>query len=776
MRLELALALGLARAVAAIEMPQVVHVGMVAPDIIEVAVQAGRAEYGRQVPYEPQPGDKVDRKTHHRWVYRDGRFIGALVGADERRLYTPDRVGGEKLDLAWADAPESYGIRCPDDPNYEGDGTPPVAVHRKSRPSDFARVGPWQMHAPMEHRLYLRLPKPLVVGREYLICFRGGHLIATGFKWDPASLRSEAVRVSHLGFRPDDPAKAAFLSCWMGSGGAVSYQEGARFDVLDKGGKSVFQGKVALARAAAEPEDAYKRNYSGAPVYELDFSPLRTPGTYRVVVEGVGCSFPFAIADDAWRKAFYVSARGFYHQRSGIPLGPPHTTFRRPRPFHPDDGLKVYHSSCGLMDSGNGLNRQDSGNFGNLNKGRTDKLVENAWGGYMDAGDWDRRIQHLVVSRLLLELAELFPDYFAGLPLDIPESGDGLPDVVSEALFNLDCYRRMQTPDGGIRGGIESEEHPRHGEGSWQESLVVMAYAPCIWSSYVYAGVAARAAGVLEKLKLDLARTYRESALRAMAWAEKELKAAGDRQFPHEVHDSRNLAAAELFRLTGEAAWHEVFIATTVFRNPKAELFVWQKHEQRDAAWVYVRTDRPGVDAAVKANCRAAILREADERLASQARAGFRWMKYAWRPFGWGCPVTPEAESVVRAHVLTGEARYLRALVLAAQFGAGANPLNLCYTTGLGHRWPQHPLHIDSRITHQPPPPGLTIFGPQDIERNLGHWGMKLVAQFAFPPVKQWPTAEAYFDVFWYPQMCEFTVQQPMAANAYLWGYLAARK
>lgn len=774
MRILLSLGLAFGSA-AAVEMPQVIHVGMVAPDIIEVVVQAGRAEYGQQVPYQPQPDDKVDRKTHQRTVYRGGKFIGWLVGKAETLLYTPDRVVGEKLDLAWADKPESYGIRCPDDPNYTGDGTPPVAVHRKSKPSDFARVGPWQFEAPMEHHLYLCLPKPLVVGREYLICFRGGHLTATGFKWDPASLRSEAVHVSHLGFRPDDPAKAAFLSCWMGSGGAVAYREGLRFDVLDAGGRSVFQGKAALSRAAADPEDAYKRNYSGVPVYEMDFSPLRTPGTYRVAVEGVGCSFPFAIADDAWRRAFYVSARGFYHQRSGIPLGPPHTTFKRPRPFHPDDGLKVYHSNCGLMDSGNGLNRKDS-NFGNLVKGRTDQLVANAWGGYMDAGDWDRRIQHLVVSRLLLELAELFPDYFAALSLNIPESGNGLPDIVNEALFNLDCYRRMQTPEGGIRGGIESEEHPRHGEGSWQESLTVMAYAPCIWSSHVYAGVAARAAVILEKLKPDLAGVYRESALRAMAWAEKELKAAGDRQFPHEVHDARNLAAAELFRLTGEPAWHELFLATTAFKDPKAELFVWQKHEQRDAAWVYLRTERPGTDAAVKTNCRAAIIREADERLDSQKKSGFRWMKHFWRPFGWGAPVTPEVESVVRAHVLTGDVKYLRALVLAAQFGAGANPLNLCYTTGLGHRWPQHPLHIDSRITNQPPPPGITVFGPQDVERAKGDWGQKNVARFAFPQVALWPTAEAYWDVFWYPSVCEFTVQQPMAQNAYLWGYLAARK
>ncbi len=84
------------------------------------------------------------------------------------------------------------------------------------------------------------------------------------------------MHVRHLGFRPGDPAKVAFLSCWMGDGGALEYPEGLAFSVLDR------------------------------------------RGTYRVYVEGIGRSYPFPIADEVWRKAFTVSARRFYHQRSGI--------------------------------------------------------------------------------------------------------------------------------------------------------------------------------------------------------------------------------------------------------------------------------------------------------------------------------------------------------------------------------------------------------------------------------------------------------------------------
>ena len=43
------------------------------------------------------------------------------------------------------------------------------------------------------------------------------------------------------------------------------------------------------------------------------------------------------------------------------------------------------------------------------------------------------------------------------------------------------------------------------------------------------------------------------------------------------------------------------------------------------------------------------------------------------------------------------------------------------------------------------------------------------------PPPEQWPTTEAYFDLYLYPEVNEFTVNSTMGPNAYVWGYLAAR-
>ena len=750
------------------------HVGMVAPGILSVRLFAGTSVHGKQVPYTQRDGDKIDRTSHQRWVHRDGKYLGSLVGKDEKLIYTPDSVAGDRLDPTWADRPASYSLSSRQDSRY-GSGLQPAGVHRKTKPTDLCRVGPWQFDSPTETVLYLRLAHELTQGKAYTLSFRGVPLPAVRFTCDERTLLSEAVHVSQTGFDAADPAKVAFLSCWMGNGGALDYPSTLPFRVLESAtGREAFAGRAVLSKAKNDrTEDAWKLNANGTDVYVLDFSSLHEPGRYVVSVQGVGCSSEFHVGPDLWREAFVVSARGFYHQRSGIELGPPYSEFRRPRTFHPDDGVRVYATTPALMDTGNGLNRADS-NFGNLVKGKTDSVVADAWGGYMDAGDWDRRIQHLIVSRYLLELAEQFPVELAQIRLNIPESSDGLPDVVSEALFNLDCYRRMQLPDGGVRGGIESAEHPREGECSWQESLDVMAYAPGVWSSYWYAGVAARAALVLGSLDKGRARVYAVSAAKAAEWAERHLPALGEvKDHDGGVRDLRNMAAAEMFRLTGSGRWHRVFLETTVFTDPGVELFKWPEHNQRDNAWVYVRTSQPGVDDTVQGNCRRAILKEAEARAGHCEKTGFRWTKNPWEPTAFGTLAAPYGVSLCRAHALTGEVRFLRAAVLACQFALGANPINLCYTTGLGHRWPLHPLHIDSRCTGQPPPPGLTVFGPTDHARGEKQWGQKNVNKTLFPPFAQWPVAEAYWDVFWYPAMCEFTVQSPMARNAYVWGYLA---
>ena len=104
-------------------------------------------------------------------------------------------------------------------------------------------------------------------------------------------------------------------------------------------GAEPFVGEVKLSKSASDKnEDAYNRNFNGTDVYIMDFSRPERPGGYRVYVDGVGCSYPFEIVEGVWRKAFYVSVRGLYHERSGMASVPP---------IPPSNGLATFILATG---------------------------------------------------------------------------------------------------------------------------------------------------------------------------------------------------------------------------------------------------------------------------------------------------------------------------------------------------------------------------------------------------------------------------------------------
>ncbi|MCG9884013.1 MAG: glycoside hydrolase family 9 protein [Cyanobacteria bacterium] len=816
-------------------LPDVLVLRLVSPPAVRGQQVVYRPGLGDRVAEPQKPGDPV-------WLSRWGQTVGALVGRDRALLYELDRYDGpaataDFLDeltayrlvptaegpgplTLWpeggdrpedpagaaAEPPESLGrsgeasaegksnsnpnSNSGPDPDSDSDSGsapappgPPLAiraVYRKSMPTDSARIGPWSFAWPVEHRIYLKLGEPLQPGQTYRLRYptatEGEETQAEiTFRYDPRRDRSEAVRVSQLGFRPDDPLKVGYLSEWAGSGGGLSFPTDLSFWVKDRDHVRHWNGKIQLAKGADQAEDPY-RNYTGTPVYRMDFSGLDRPGRYRLCVETVGCSFEFEIGDRVWETAFGTAMQGFLHQRSGIALGPPQTPWRRPRPFHPEDGVQVYQSTARLMDVDMGLGKTSA--FEALVAGKTDEVLPDAWGGYFDAGDWDRRIQHLDAAHLLMELVELFPDWASQTVLAIPEAqGSPLPDLVDEVLWGVDLFRRLQKPDGGVGGGIESAEHPRHGEASWQESQMVLAYGPDPWSSYGYGAAAARVARLLEPYDRELAATYRTSALGAIAWAEGEWQRAKGQFDHHGVRDRRNLAALLAYQLTGEESWHDIFKETTVFANKDAPTYEWQSHDQRLAAFLYAQLPRDRADETLQKQARAALLREADTALAQGQRTAFGWTKrHPYDPVGWGMGLgAPRAEALLRAHALTGDVNYLTGAIAAAQFSLGANPNNTTYTTGLGWRSPRNPLAIDWRILGRGVPPGITVYGPLDTQKMPQDWATDLLAQATFPPPKTWPVAEAFFDVYFIPAINEYTLHETIAPSAYTWGYLAGR-
>lgn len=773
-------------------LPQIVNLATVAPDILCIEIDACQIIPVRQIPYQPDPSDVITVKNYSRLgekitmrVVRNGFPLGMLVGLDRKTIALHERIAGKHLDLIQADNPQNFHISSPGDQHY-AKGVTPLKIWRKSKPTNWPEEN---RHGgefyTAKHFIYLKLPYPFTTGQSYLIKMPGLNLnkSAVYYVHDPLYVRSEAIHSSQIGFRKDDTDKSAFLSVWMGNGGGYDYPEDIRFFLInDKTNEKVFTGKAVMQWKGSVPEEVGTRvNHSGTDVLRMDFSAFSTPGRYRICVEGIGCGFPFNVDDEnTWKHAFEVSMKGHFTQRSGIPMLPPYTDFIRPRSFNPMDGVKVYQSTCSLLKSGNGLNAlgTDRDNFGNLVAGKTDVLVPEAWGGVMDAGDWDRRINHLVAPRLYLELMEINPDYFKNICLNIPESANELPDLVDEALFGLDVYRRMQLPEGGIRGGIESSEHPAEGSASWQEVLNVLVYAPDHWSSYIYAGVAARAATVLKLIgKAEKAQIWEQSALKAMFWAEAEydkwiISPDHVKVTEHAkkmVKVERNLAAIELYRLTKNQQWHKVFLSTQ-----------HQVTNRTEAAFLYARMDRSLVSPKDQKIATQSLMSEADRLvdLSGKNAYGITTHIPGRALGGWESTYSiPASQSLVRAHNLSGNAQYLKTLLRSALFSAGANPMNLCLTTGLGENCVRHPLHEDSRHTGQSAPIGISVCGPGEIPvyaKPGSDMENRLNAECTPSGVK-WPSAESYFDLYGWDLQSEYVVDRNLGPSAYIWGYLASR-
>ncbi len=559
--------------------PQVVGVYAVAPDILCVAIQAQKVEKAAQVPYVPQPGDEIQGSGGELLVHEDGRIkegktqltvfrtvngkrvnLGSLA-INAKMIWPPETIEGQPLNEVALQEPAAYSISSKDDPAYAR-AVPPLKVDRKCKPNDLDVGG----HYPMRHWLYLKLPHPLQEGKSYVIGLSGVNTRQdqVSYTHDTRKAQTEAIHVTEVGYRPSDPFKRAYVSTWLGTGGALSCDATA-FGLLDDAtGEQVYEGRLTFGFGPDKPEHLDKeKNYSLTNVYDADFSDFKRPGTYRVRVPGLGVSAPFRIGDDVWADAFKVSMKGMLHQRSGIALGPPLTDYVRPRPMFPgDDDVKAYELDMFTWEGEGAVNGTFKRLLGpNLDASKL-KTNPDAWGGYMDAGDWDRYTGHMRTGYLLLELLDLYPDYFEKVKLALPpdEASDNLPDILNEALWGIDIYRRLQRPDGSVCGGINSTGEPRSGETSWEDSELLGVYAPDPESTYHYAACAAKAARNLARYDGALAATFHQSAEKAWKWADangSRIAAENKREAP--TLRMRALAAAELYHLTCDRAYDGAF-------------------------------------------------------------------------------------------------------------------------------------------------------------------------------------------------------------------------
>ncbi len=161
---------------------------------------------------------------------------------------------------------------------------------------------------------------------------------------------------------------------------------------------------------------------SGGNVWQLDFTELNEPGIYAIEASDGEISCTFKIEHNVYRSLKNAMIKALYFQRCGIDLEEKYAG-----PYS--------HKACHL-----GKTKL----FGN------ERTEFNITGGWHDAGDFGRYASPAAVSLAhLLYAYELFPEAFRE-DINIPESGNGIPDLLNECRYELDWLIMQQAPDGGV--------------------------------------------------------------------------------------------------------------------------------------------------------------------------------------------------------------------------------------------------------------------------------------------------------------------------------------
>ena len=334
-------------------------------------------------------------------------------------------------------------------------------------------------------------------------------------------------------------------------------------------------------------------------------------------------------------------------------------------------------------------------------------------GGHHDAGDYNPRC-HIDVAQTLLAAWERAPRKFADGQLDIPEAGNGLPDIVDEALWALEPWLSLQDDDGGVRDGTESAGDPNFYQTVELDDKGDFAYAKSCRASFEFAATFAQASRVLAACdRKAQAADFLARARRAYDWGvanvPEGLKDLA--QFTEYRYASRAYAAAELLHATGEDAFLRDFRECAPWGNdPKANVSVSGRYEALPAALAFVRDPKNETrDPALFAGVRAAVIREADFYIKGSDQMAYKFIRHPDAPISWGTAAYGNfLRPVIAAWYLTGEKKYRDWTIRTCDNTLGANPLGLSWIVGLGERTIRAPLH-NSRYR----PEGVPVDGMQ---------------------------------------------------------------
>lgn len=578
-------------------------------------------------------------------------------------------------------------------------------------------------NATMGFFVFVEVKDKLVANREYVLSLPTGDSVKINY--NPKLDISYLFKINQVGYSPDSNQKYGYLGAWLGDGGAMDLSRyiGKKFYLIDsKNGAKVFEDTITKRLDDVEFKGGVP--FTGEMVLELDFSKFKKVGEYYLMVDNLGRSRNFLIDNQAIGDSFFMHAKGLYHKRCGIEKKQPYTPWEMGA-CH----LESYQGNYPPNEEHYKMDRKNERDFGffdakgqSINVKRFDLIKENltndepqidVYGGWHDAADYDRRMYHFVIANDLIASYLMFPENFKDKQLNIPESGNGIPDILDEALYGVEVWRKAQNEQGGVGCSLEATSHPAEYNPSIDKQKYYLALPSCE-SSLEYAAYASMLAVALKKANATKeSQLYLNSAQKAYAYGT-NLKNRLTKTYKYKKEtitykesmslDPINLlkASLNLYKLTGDKKY------LTELKNNLSAI----EKALDNVYWQYspmVAVELLDIDESIaelknlKERYAKVLLKTADlwiERLNKNYPYRTLWYEADHGFVGymtWG-NVHPfkRARFFVIAWKLSGDDKYRDAAFLANDWHNGANPLGLTLTSKLGSVYPARFLDLPS--------------------------------------------------------------------------------
>jgi endoglucanase len=525
------------------------------------------------------------------------------------------------------------------------------------------------------------------------ICF--SRLIACSFLFCASVLSTSvfaadsavtAIKVDQVGYLP----RATKIALVTSPGSAFLVRRSSD-------GSKVFEGKLSPAVSDHDTGDT---------VASADFTSVRAPGSYYVEVPGVGRSYTFAIQPDIYSRAYYLATRAFYGQRCGtaVDMGSEFPGYSHPACHEHGE----FHGSSGR-------------------RGERDNV-----GGWHDAGDYGRYVVNSGISTGALMWAwEMNGEKTRKVSLNIPESGNGTPDLLSEVRWNLTWMLKMQDDDGGAWHKQASEHFsgfvmPQ--EDKLPSVIVGTGTAPfkSTCATADLAAVAAIAGRVYKPYDAEFAARNLKAARAAWGWVEqhpnvtfKNPPGIGTGEYGDDkCGDEMLWAAAELWRTTGDESYNRYFFAHRA--EYMGALGVMPAEDWREVGamglWTYALGNRRGSDEKVIDEIRKATV-SAAHRIVEQTRANPYHVSLLTKDYVWGSNgvAASYGMELIIANSFAPDPAFIETSLDNLHYLLGRNTFSLSWVAQLGSNPFRHPHHRPSGTgagSEAHPWPGMLSGGP----------------------------------------------------------------